>query len=343
MTREDRESSFSGGLGPEMYELGLRGVYADEEQEGGLLDDVRAQGENAFASGAVLRYGIEDGGRGKLILLTEAMVKQYPGCIPGGAQQRGDCVSWAGRTALAASYAQECVTKTPDPVTGKVESFPAVSDEGRKWGVFSSEVFYWHRRHGGDGWNGAAFARVAIKEAGLVVRADYPEARINLETYSASLAGKWGRTPPDGAVADLCRTHLARTATVVKTYEELRDIIAAGYGVLTTGSEAWQRTRDPWGRCARSAGSWAHAIAACGVDDRPETVRQWGCGLVLLVNSWNEYMTGPRGVWGTSQEIPPGSFWTRWTDMSKRYMIALSDLHGWANKGLKDWGARGVT
>jgi hypothetical protein len=40
---------------------------------------------------------------------------------------------------------------------------------------------------------------------------------------------------------------------------------------------------------------------------------------------------------GTTLEIPHGSFWARWSDISGRYSIAFSGVNGWPAQQLPNW------
>jgi hypothetical protein len=61
---------------------------------------------------------------------------------------------------------------------------------------------------------------VSTKEAGAVLRIDYPNLGINLQDYSGSLAGKYGRTPPSGEIAKTLGANLFRTTTFANSPEE---------------------------------------------------------------------------------------------------------------------------
>jgi hypothetical protein len=136
---------------------------------------------------------------------------------------------------------------------------------------------------------------------------------------------------------------LVKTATFVDTWEELRDLIHNGNCVSSTGMEAWGGVRDQWGVCYRKTGTWAHAIAMIAVDDRPDTVKKYGCGLVLMLNSWGEgYLSGPRAIVGTPHSIPLGSFWAKWNDVRNREMVAFSAVEGWPGRRMPGWGTEGI-
>jgi hypothetical protein len=207
--------------------------------------------------------------------------------------------------------------------------------------VLSTEAFYNWRRHGGDGWSCGAAAQVALKESGLWLRKKYDEIGVDLTTYSARNAGIYGsRTPPESWLG-IGKNHLIRTATDVKDYEQLRDLLANGYCITSCGSESWSNVRDEFGVSKRTPKGWAHALAYLAVDDRDEIKKLYGEPLVLIQNSWGEWNEGGTRIYGTKYDIPVGSFWSKWSDMKNRGMIAFSGVNGWPPKKLKSYGAKG--
>jgi hypothetical protein len=323
------------------YEKGFLGAYADDEADAALWDFVRAHGGIPDGAMACQTYGLEESGKGKLSLPVLEMLALYPDCLPGGAQGRGDCVSWSTRNSCLGTLCCEVTSGKPDEVSGRLEGAPEVSDEARLNGVLSTEAFYNWRRHGGDGWSCSAAAKVALNDSGLWLRKKYDEIGVDFTRYSARNAGLYGsRTPPESWRA-IGRDHLIRTATDVQTYEELRDLLANGYCISSCGGESWSNVRDENGVSKRTAKGWAHALAYLGVDDRPEIIQRYGEPLVLIQNSWGDWNDGPRRIYGTAFDIPIGAFWSKWSDMENRSMIAFSGVNGWPPKKLKSFGARG--
>jgi hypothetical protein len=238
-------------------------------------------------------------------------------------------VSWSIRSASIVSY---CASLLWGDNTDRYAP-PAVSDIGRTNGVFATESWYWFRGHSGEGWNCGDAARIAISKSGMMVRKNYPEIGIDLEEYSGATAGKWGaRTPPD-EIIEVTSRHLLSTATVCKTWEEVRDMLANGYALATCGGEAFERTRDEFGVCRRSNSVWRHAMSYIAADDREEMKRRYKCregGLVLVQNSWANYCGDEHPIPGTQFKIPAGSFWARWDDVRDRYMVAIGGGKGFA-------------
>jgi len=312
-----------------VYERGFAGFYPDPAAEARLLAEIEASGGYARAVGAINFHQLYGAGENVLSLPYLAAMRMYPGCLPGGSQARGDCVSWSMRSASLVSYCASLVWQD----NSHRYAPPEVSDAARANGVFATETFYWFRAHSGEGWNGADAARIALTKSGMMVRKNYPEIGIDLEEYSGATAGKWGASTPPEKVVAVTSQHLLSTATVCKTWEEVRDMLANGFALATCGSEAFERSRDEFGFCRRSNSVWQHAMSFIAADDRREVKQRYKCregGLVLVQNSWGDYCGGPCPIHGSPFKIPAGSFWARWDDVRDRYMVAIGGGKGFA-------------
>lgn len=318
----------------QMYERGFAGVWSDTESDAEF--DATITGFGGSPDGAVAGAALAGSGAGKLTILFPHVERCFPNCWPGPAQQRGDCVSKSQANANLVTMCCEIVAGTPDEVHGRPEIVPLLPPEGILQGVLSSEWIYWWRRHGGDGWHCGEAATVSVKEAGCVLRKDYPGIA-DVTRYSGKTAGKYGSKTPPADVKAIGTEHLIRTATRVSGADQVRDFLANGYGISSCGSEGFSSTRNEDGVSNRK-GSWAHAMAYIGFDDRPETIRKYGGPLVLILNSWGVWNRGPRTIMGTSIEIPRGSFWARWKDVSRRTCYAMSSVNGWPQQTLPDYG-----
>lgn len=322
------------------YENGLVGAVCDAEATAQLQADIAAAGGMPNGAMACSAYGLEDSGKGKLSLPFLEIFKLYPDALPGGAQGRGDCVSWSTRNAGLTTMCTDITSGVVDEVSGKLEGAPEVSDAARLNGVLSTEAIYNWRRHGGDGWSCGAAARVVLKDSGLWLRKKYDDINVDFTTYSSRNAGIYGSSTPPDSWRKIGADHLIRTATVLDTYEQLRDMLANGYGVSSCGSEGFSSMRDANG-VSRRSGSWAHALAYIAVDDRPAIIELYDEPLVLIQNSWGDWNDGSRRIYKTEIDIPVGAFWARWSDIKNREMIALSGVNGWPPKKLKSYGALG--
>jgi len=323
------------------YEKGFVGAVCDEEAIEKLQDKIAAAGGIPSGAMACSRYGLEDAGKGKLSLAFMAINDVYADALPGGAQGRGDCVSWSTRNACLQTMCADIMSGLPDEVTGKLEGAPTVSDEARLNGVLSTEALYNWRRHGGDGWDCASSVDVVMQESGLWLRKKYDEIGVDFTRYSARNAGLYGSRTPPAAWLAVGKDRLIRTATVLNSYEELRDMLANGYGVTSCGGESFSDVRDENGFSPRTSRGWAHAMAYGAVDDRDVIKAKYGEPLVLLIQSWGEWNSGPRRILNTTYDIPIGAFWVKWSDIKRRKMIAVSGVPGWPPKKLKDYGSIG--
>lgn len=314
-----------------MYESGMRGAIYDPA----AIEQLRSEAEIPFAEGVAHQFGFADQYAGQLVIPFIWVNQLYPGCWPGPAQERGDCVSHGQKNANLGTLCAEVIANIADEITHKIERAPEVTPLGIKNGVLSTEAIYWFRRHGGDGWSCASSARVSTREAGAVLRINDPEIGIDLQDYSSGLAGKFGRTPPSGDLAKALARNLFRTTTEANSAEEVRDMLGKGFFFNTCGSEGFSNQRDENGVSKRQ-GSWSHSMAFIGFDDRAIIKAIYGEPLVLVLNSWAIFNSGPRRIYKTLIDIPHGSFWARWSHVKNRYMVAMSGLNGWARMNLPD-------
>ena len=306
--------------------------------------------------------GMADTGAGKLVIPFVHVLEMFPGCWPGRqGQARGDCVSWSARNAALLTMVCDIVSGQPDEKTGKPEEKPEVPEAGVADGVLSTESIYWYRGYDGDGWQCPAAAVVACKEGGLVLRKNYSELGFDLTSYSGRTAGLYGRKAPTGEVLALTGQHLIHQATEAGSFEAARDLLYNGYGISTCGGEGLSDKRDENGVSKRS-GSWAHAMHYCGADDRDVIKKIYSESLVLDLNSWQEWNSGPRDIYQSAAFVPPekkdewirkgivnpstgnimipkGSCWVRYSEMKRREMIHFSGAIGWPKRKVDplDW------
>lgn len=307
-----------------MYEAGYKGA---DQNEAAYEEFLRVM-QDPDGYRVAHQYGLADNGADKLVIPFIHILGLYPGGLPGAAQERGDCVSHGTKNAALLTMCCDIVAGKPDEVSGQIEGPPEVPEEGIKQGVLSSETFYWYRGYNGDGWYCAAGATVATKKSGLFVRKSYPELGIDLTRYSGRNAGLYGSRAPGSEIQAAGKLHLIHQATELSSFEEIRDFLASGYGISSCGSEGFSSSRNEDGVSERR-GSWAHAMAYIGADDRPSTKQKYGGPLVLILNSWGPtWNSGPTRIMGTNIDIPPGSFWARWKDIKGREAFAFSGTNG---------------
>ena len=319
-----------------LYARGFAGALHSAEEKERFV----AEMPNPFGEAVCDAFGYAGSAAGELVVPFTEVERLYPGCWPASAQKRGDCVSHSQRNAMLTTLVGEVVAGLPDEVTGRTEEAPRVSEAAQRDGVLATEAIYRHRGHRGDGWYCAAAARVATKVTGAVLRKPYPG--VDLTRYNSKWAGAAWNGPKDDEERDAFDDNLFREATGVKSFEVIRDLLARGFGVSSCGSEGFAKTRDENGVAKRS-GRWAHAMAYIGADDRAETKRRYGQPLVLVLNSWGpSWIRGGDTILGTQQTIPRGSFWAKWSDVSRRDCYAMAGLNGWARTKLTynpGWGS----
>lgn len=324
----------------DMYARGFAGVWKDREAEERVADLIRSRGGYASAEDACHAFNLAETGQGQLVIPFLNVEKLYPGAYPGAAQQRGDCVSHDGKNAALILLCSEILSRKPDPVTGRVEGPPLIDPIGIKNGVLSSESLYWCRGYNGDGWSCSACVEVMLEELGCAwPRINYTELDppVDLRAYSGRLAGLYGARKPPRAYYEQGSKHYIRQAAVVRSFEAIRDMLFNGYGVSSCGGEGYSSARDENG-VSPLRGSWAHAMSIIGADDRPIIKEIYKEPLVLVMNSWGIWNSGPRRIRGTNINIPEGSFWARWSHVKNRYFTAVSNLDGWpARKLTKLW------
>lgn len=318
------------------YSEGFVGCFADPRKDEIFADFLIRKGGDPDG-GRVSRYWeIMGAGSEKLSALWTVVDAVYPGAWPGPAQLIGDCVSKGCANALLLSLCAEIVEGRPDEVTGDVESAPEVSSIGVSNIPISSESLWAWRGYTGDGWVCSEAAKVAC-ERGFLIRKPYPSLGIDLTKYSSHNL-KLGT--PNQAWLDESKQHIARTSTFLKGREQVRDFIAAGYGVFNCSSLGFSGERNEDG-VSKQNKSWAHSQVFCGYDDRPATHDKYGQALVLWMNSWSKWNSGPRKVLNSSLEIPHGAYWALADTIDRATSIALSSVAGWPRRKLPDYGAKG--
>lgn len=330
-----------------LYENGFMGAVADPEAK----EAVRSRLEHPDGELAAQRFGLADTGAGKLVVPFVHVLEMFPGCWPGKqGQARGDCVSWSTRNALLLTFVCDIVSGKPDEKTGLPEEKPDVPSAGVADGVLSTEAIYWFRGYDGDGWHCPTASEVACKKGGVVLRQKYDD--VDLTSYSGRNAGLYGRRAPSGKLAEICSAHLAHQMTELSSFESIRDFLFNGYGVSTCGGEGLANKRDENG-VTRRQGSWAHAMAYVGADDRDVIKQKYGGPLVLDLNSWgSDWIGGPRDVFDSASMVPPakkqlwiergivnpstgnvmipeGSGWVRYSEMRNRDAQAFGGVNGW--------------
>lgn len=317
-----------------MYEAGFAGAWYNPEGVEEFESFIGSQPfGNTNGDQVIHAAGFADSGKDQLVIPFTFAMKLLPNCWPGAAQARGDCVSHSQKNADLLTMICDIVSGQPDEVTGRYEGLPEIAPEGITQGALSTEAIYWYRGYNGDGWECDVAAKVACTKAALWPRKNYPDLGIDLTRYSGSLAGKYGSKSPPSEITTFGQQHLIRTSTRLTSGEQVRDMLKNGYGVTTCGGEGWSSTRNEDGVSKRS-GSWSHALAILGYDDRPIVKQKYNGPLWLIQNSWAKFNSGPRRILGTDIDIPEGSFWALEKDCLRRSALAMSGASGFPAKSL---------
>jgi hypothetical protein len=321
------------------YDAGLVGCRKDPRADELFADSVLRAGGNPNGGEVAHEWEFAGAGVGALTMLWLHVEHVFPGCWPGPPQLWGDCVAKAAANCLLTSLCCEIVEGKPDEESGKAEGPPQLSTEGVKNIPVASESLWAWRGYDQDGWVCSEAAQVAT-EKGFLVRREYPELSIDLTKYTDRTIRIGGaRRPSDKWLAE-SKKHRARTATVVRGREQVRDFLAAGYGIFNCSSMGFSDSRNEDG-VSSQRGTWAHAQSFIGYDDRKETVLKYGQPLVAWLNQWGSWNSGPRRVMGTNYDLPHGAYWALASTIDRANCIALSSVAGWPLRSLPSYGATG--
>lgn len=220
-------------------------------------------------------------GEGQTALLYKALKEVHGDYLYDPAQEIGCCV---GRGFASGVDVLACVEIA---IGRQAEAFKPTSHEAiyglaREIGNFLAPV-------GRDGAVGA-WAAKAVSQHGTV-------SREVVGPYSDRRAGEWGHRGVPQAVKDVLGKHKVGTASLAKSWEEVRDALANGYTVVPCSDQGFTMERDAQGFC-RPKGQWMHCMLFVGVrdGDRP--------GACVLQSWGRNNPTGPRVM-----DQPENSFW----------------------------------
>ena len=225
----------------DIYDSGFVGASADPRADEEFEDSIIRSGGNPNGAEIAHQWEFADSGKGKLVLPFLHVETVFPGCWPGPPQNRGDCVAKGCANALLLTTACEIVEAKPDEITGKVEGAPQLSREGVKNIPIASESLWAWRGHGGEGWVCSKAAMVSGSK-GFLVRKPYPDLGIDLTKYTKETNRLGGSRAPGRKWLEESQKHTARTATTLKSREEVRDFLHAGYGVFNCSNLGFSST-----------------------------------------------------------------------------------------------------
>ena len=315
----------------EMYNNGFAGAF----QEPSVREAFMARLPVQFGSDVAHANNFADSGKGKLSIPFLLAHKYWPNMWPKPAQETGSCVGHAGGNSATILIAVEATLATPDPVTGKIEGWPEISDKGIRNGVVATEPIYGYRGHGGQGASCGRLQDYVTTKGGVIIRKKYDS--IDLEEYDDMLGASWGSRGTPESVNAIGREHQIRTATECENHEICRDFVANGYPIWCCSGLGWSSSRDENGYSKKSGG-WSHSWVVGGYDDRDVIKQKYGFPLFLFIHDWGKWNSGGKRILGTSIDIADGMFWGDARLLDQCECTAMSSLNGWPSRKLPDWG-----
>lgn len=296
------------------YEGGLVGSYCDPRATERLLAQLPMPLFGSTLSGS---------GEGKLVLGYKAVVAFERACGRkpyDETQTTGDCVSMAVRGAADTARAN-------DPDLSSTEDWVDRT---------ATEPLYGARGHGGEGASCSEIVGWAHKTGGLMLRKDYPELNLDLSKYNASIGIRWGSRGVPPAVTTEAKKHQIGTISLVTSWQQARDCIANGYGLVCCSNVGFRHLRGSRGESVPQ-GTWHHAMQWHAVDATSADAT-WFC----VQNSWgSNWISGP-----VVHDQPEGSFWidhrVAQRMISQGGTYAVSNVNGFPKRTLKDWGAKEI-
>ena len=291
----------------DLYNKGLKGALYSEEKAEKFLSSL----PHPFFKDVNTLFG---DGKGKLSLPFKAVQKFWPTFGVDEAQTTGDCVSHSWRNVADMNRAYEIV------YNGEKESFVS---HGATEGIYGS------RGSGGEGMYGHQGAEFLTKTGGVLLRKNYEEAAVDLSKYDSRKGTSWGRSGVPAKLLEVAKKNQFKTASLVTSVEEARDLIANGYTISVCSNYGFSNKRDQFG-ISEASGTWYHAMSIIGCDDTRERSNET---LFLIQNSWGKWNSGP--LWNQ----PEGSFWIREKVMAamlaQKQSYAISSFDGFKRR--MDW------
>lgn len=251
---------------------------------------------------------MKDDGKGKIVLLHE-IVEKVAKKFPVRHQLIGDCVS------MGAACAVDC-TKSVD-IFIKKERELWVNETATEDIYSGSRNIIGQGRLGNSDGSVGAWAAKYVNQYGALPRDKY--GNIDLSVYDGNKARQWGNASFGfpGELLQEAKKHPVQTVSLVKSYEEARDLIANGYAVTVACNIGFTSKRDKDGFAVRS-GNWNHQMCFIAVDDEYKRP-----GL-LCQNSWGRnWISGPK-----RHNQPDGSFWVDASTVNA--MFAQNDSWGYS-------------
>jgi hypothetical protein len=186
-------------------------------------------------------------GKGKVSLPFKAILSLDTGFGSTENQQTGDCVSMGTRNAGSIDY-----------------GIDAYFGETQFQGRFATENIYGARGHRGQGANCSVLAEYVSQDGvgGFLTRKKYTSKdgknSVDLSVYKASIGANWGPMTPTW-VNEIAAENKALRVFTIKTIEEYRDALAAGFGISLCSGYGFSSTRNE-DRVSEQRGGWSHCF-----------------------------------------------------------------------------------
>jgi C1A family cysteine protease len=180
----------------------------------------------------------------------------------------------------------------------------------------------------GDGSIGAWSAEFA-KRWGSLDRAVY--SKYDFRVYNEAKCREYGaKGVPDDLEPEVKKYPIS-TITLVKTTEEAKKALAAGYGISVASGMGFRYTRNANGICA-AAGSWAHQMCICGY------AKIDGNTYFRIDNSWGaDAHTGPTGPGNPGPEGFYAAESTAAKMLAEGDSFAYAGQKGFVPRNIIDW------
>lgn len=202
-------------------------------------------------------------------------------------QQKGpDCVAFATGAAMDILTAVQIILK------GKRERFLAMTSTDM---IYSGGRNLIAKRKPSGGMR-AEWCVKYLKKYGNLLRQKYEN--YDLTPYSSATVKKWDRKGIPEELLVIAKEHPLLESAQVRSWEEFRDAVAAGYPVVFCASMGASNSRRDKEGFIRPKGTWYHSWCGAGVDDgkRP--------GALLINSHGKNYGSGPK-----THSQPNGSVW----------------------------------
>ena len=264
-------------------------------------------------------------GKGKLSLPYLAVLKFSPTWGGDEAQTRGSCTVHSTANSGEVDHAND-----------------AAFGETKYMGRLVKENIYRSRGFSSDGWSCTAPATYVgpTGRGGFLYRKLYtgPNGeKVDFTKFSRDTenwAGN-GRAGVPKWLEEESAKNKAKWIIPITTMEEYRDAIALGFGISICSGQGFSATTDEYG-VAMPEGSWSHAMAHAGCDDRPWAHTKYGDLIGLDIQSWgrwNKQNGMPEGV----KTMPIGSFWIKANTIANKMLgeddVAICNVYGWERAG----------